>query len=210
MGLSIAALTACEPARNEEYFAYLQDEHRRSISEVVLFADQDSAQFYVASSDPWTAQLEADWASITPTAFSKGGFAVPIKVVSTSPNTTGSIRRGRVIVKTRQDLTLALFHTPWHNIQSPQVSQSGTFETTLHSADSTSLPLVFTLYKNGGSLTTNETWLHLPTTPLHAGTHQLNIPVSKNMGGERTGTITLTAGGVSTTIKVTQPKKSGM
>lgn len=208
LGVALAGFTACEPGHADQYFAALQDARGNTISEVVLYADQDSAHFYVASSDPWTGRVEADWAKMTPSSFKKGGYAVPVKITPTSVNNTGGLRKGRIVIQGRQDLSLVIFHTYWHNIETPRINAQSAFETTFSSADSTYLPLVFTTYQQETRLTSTDKWVHTPDSVFKAGRHQIKVPIGKNASAERTATITLMGKDANTVIKVTQPKKA--
>lgn len=204
--LTLTGLVSCD-SKSEEYFGSLQDANGFPISSVDLFADQDSAVFYVVASDPWTSSAQLDWATYSPTSFEQGYYATKVKVTPTTANTTGMVRSGRISFKLSQhELATMVYQAPWHNIVSPSINSSGKFNIQLVTGDSTVTSLTFTTYKDGGTLKAADSWVYVDTT-FAAGRHTILVPIGKNSSADRTSTITLTAGGVSTPITISQPKK---
>ena len=204
--LAVTGLMSCDN-KSEEYFGSLQNASGALISSVDLYADQDSAVFYVVASDPWTSTAQLDWATYSPTEFSKGYYSTKVKVIPTSGNSTGKIRSGQISFNLpRHKLSTMVYQSPWHNITSPSLTRDNKFDIQLMSADSTVTPLVFTTYKDGGTLKAADSWVYVDTT-FAAGHHTILVPIGKNKGDARTSTITLTAGGVSTPITISQIKK---
>ncbi|MBR1732370.1 MAG: hypothetical protein IJ729_01310 [Alloprevotella sp.] len=183
------------------------------------FADQTHDTLHVLSYDSWTSAALGDWFTISPesqTVLAGQGTITPMFLTAT-PNTTEAVRTGHIQVSGYGQIAKLVRQTYWLNIASPTgriEANAGTGDirctfTTKLTAKETNLPLVFTNYTDGATLTADAAWISIPDTVFNAGRHTYAPAVSPNLSTEpRTATLTLTSAGVSTPISVTQEGKT--
>jgi len=219
LGLSALLLAACSESSHEfhQTFFYPTNPAGR-----MVYADQESDTLRLVSYDSWTISSSAEWLSVSPASLTIGpATGVSQKLdIKTAPNATGKNRTGYLTVNSYFTIGTSIRQTYWLNIEKPTVglSAQGNAAPTATSAfedytadfhmslkaDTTSAEVVFTVYKDGATLTTPDTWITLPSDTYDEGRHTVKFTFGKNTGPARQATLTLTSNGVSTPIRVTQ------
>ena len=209
-------LTACNESKDEFHQQYF---YPQMVGGMAFFADQATDTITFVSTDPWTARSTADWFSVSPTSFEiPSGYlqiGKPI-VVTATPNTTGNIRQGVIEVSAYEStLTMKVTQYPWLNIQYPAPerkqdaegmsdAEAVRFSLTLL-ATSTGVPLNFVTYEPGATLTSDADWITIPDTLFAPGAHTYKPAIKENASMQpRKATLTLTSGGFSNQILITQ------
>lgn len=212
-------LAACGESKDEfhQYFFYPQNP-----GGIELYADQTADTINFVSTDSWEARSTGEWLTITPTSYVIPSAYLqtsqPI-VLTMSTNATGNIRKAGIEVDVDGNtLGMNVSQCPWLNIQypAPTRKQGSDFATDAEAVQfaltlrdtSTALPLLFVTYQPGAILTSDAEWLALPDTVFAPGVHSYQPAVPQNTSSqERKATLTLTSGGISTQIHVSQDGK---
>lgn len=213
----VMALTACSEATYENHMTmfYPQEPSGRTI-----YADQTVDSTSVISYDDWTAQVEGDWLTISPTSWKVGSTeSAQVRIdIAMQPNTTGQNRSGRILVDGYDKIGLTLYQTKWLNILAPSGSiiegsedditdNEMNFSTIMSPAGGT-YTVSFRIYSDGATLTSEADWITVtsPSTGSYkAGLHNVIVSIAENTGDAvRNGQLTLTSAGISTPITFTQ------
>lgn len=229
--LCALALTACDDAENEIHSTYF---YPLTSTGIIAYADQTEDSTYVVSYDSWTLNASCDWMTVTSNTGSVNNISVEVPAgyyVSTKltltfqPNTTGAVRSYVLQANSSSDKIGSVYQGvtqyPFLDIRTPavttttdsngnitaytystQVSQTGV------NINGTKPSISFCVYNEGATLESSDTsWLNpAQTTDFEPNTQQrveLTATVNET-GAARTATLTLTSGGVSTPITVTQ------
>lgn len=140
--------------------------------------------------------------------------------IRTTPNDTGKNRTGYITVESYFTIGTSINQTYWLDIEKPAASLSGDgnaaqaagtafenrtadFSMSLK-ADTTDAEVVFTVYKDGATLTSPDAWLTLPEGTYAAGRHAVRFTFGENRGPAREATLLLSSNGVCTPIRLTQ------
>ncbi len=225
--LLVLSLTACD-SENE----FHQTSFDRT--NIVMYADQqrDSVLLYYA--DDWTATLsDASWLTLLKVEQDAEGNIISQTPVTTlsdvmpedallmsqpifvgaDANTTGRIRYTKIQVQSHENAEIVVNQLPLLNITYPYYSYKEGTELNKdniafigsYKADATAGEVVFTVYRDDATLTTNQEWCTPDATTFEAGKHTVALELQPNTTGEsRTATLTLTSGGVTSDITIVQ------
>ncbi|MGN0086569.1 MAG: BACON domain-containing protein [Alloprevotella sp.] len=221
----MAIITACS---DSEYEMHLTQFVPLQSGGKVLYADQSADSTHVLSYDNWTAATSFtgdSWFRITPTTAvcnPLNGTLTRLDIL-TSPNTSGKNRAGQIQVTGYDRIGLTVTQVKWLNITDPSATYQSSDETGSSSGISYqeavfrkqvaySVPettIVFEVYDEAGAtLTSDASWLIPAETAFTKGKHEVTVTLQTDPNGqERKGTLTLTSGGVSTPITITQGSK---
>lgn len=193
-----------------------------------LFADQTLDSLHIVSYDSWTARTEGgDWFEISDKQCKvpAGYIVTQTMLIKTTPNTTGKLRVGSVVVQSDYSeygpLSTSIYQCPWLNISAPvaqyeQVEDKATgekyvvakFEAPINAADNYAL-LACTVYADA-TLTSDAEWLSVQNADqtLKPGNYGIKFVVTPNNNAEdRVAHVTLTSNGVSSVVTYTQKGK---
>lgn len=228
--LAAVAMTSCDSGSNEYHSTYFYPMTGNGIE---TYADQTVDSVRVYSTDSWTLDNSCEWVDIY-SAGKKAplSITIPAGYMASSrldfqlqPNTTGEARTTIVQVKSTFDkigaVTQYLTQYPFHKIISPSGKtvtdedgkRSYLFQMEVNAngftgADATP-SLIFYPYASDATLSCPADWVMLSKMDDFAKEtkHIVTVTCTKNTTGEdRTATIKLTAGGVTTPIIVKQLK----
>ncbi|MBR6375699.1 MAG: BACON domain-containing protein [Alloprevotella sp.] len=217
--LSVAAvvgLASCSDAGDEYHSTYFDS---IGLGGVEIYADQSEAHVNLVSLDTWTARVDAEWFSITPTeAYVPAGYQLTQDIkITTTPNTSGMVRSGAIRVQAFAEVATIVRQLPWLNIRRPvqYITKGETDSDPLQvrcevtvGASATALPLDFTTYAPEATLQSDQPWITIEEPALKAGDHAISLTLEPNTVTEpREATLTLISGGVEAKIKVTQSGK---
>lgn len=217
LGIATLLACACSENGNEFHQTYF---YPQTPSGLLLYADQETDSVALISYDSWTASPSAEWFAITPTSLTvPPGYSSRQRIdITTTPNTTGQLRRGVIQVDSYAKLGMAVSQTSWLNITSPSARYdngtdgespvSASFAMTVK-ADTTAASVSFQVFKDGATLSSSDAWITVPGDIYTAGSHKVTLTVEPNRTTEkRRATLTLTSNGVSTPVEVTQNGRS--
>lgn len=216
-GLTLA-LISCDESSYEVHQTFFYPQQPGGMQ---LYADQPSDTIHVYSLDSWTASVSQDWMSVSPDAFTVAPMmnADTRLTVSVTPNTTGALRVGYLVVNAHDAISMAVNQFPWLNIILPEpVYYNGTpagdgsetttrarFDLRLNSTTQDTIA-VFRVYRDGATLQSDAEWLQPDRTTFNAGRDTVRLSVEPNQTGTaRSARLTLTSAGVASDITVTQP-----
>lgn len=205
---------------------------------ITMYADQTKDSIILYYADDWTATLsDASWASLLNVEKTDQGeilsetkvntlsgtvekgamlMAAPI-FVATEPNASGRMRYTNIIVRSYNEGAVAVTQLPVLNITFPYYSfKNGTEFSSEniqfinnYNANATAGNVVFTVYSNDATLTSDQSWCVPEETAFTAGQHEVALALQPNTTNkERTATLTLTSAGVSTAIIINQDAKT--
>ena len=211
-------LTACSEAKNEYHQTFF---HPLNPNGIELYADEESDTVRIWSLDSWTAKAAAsdnqeDWFTISPTKAdvpANSGKDVRMDITA-SVNNTGKVRTGTIAVLSHDQIGTFVVQYPWLNIQNPSavynddsnsIADRKAFFVLSQSAAGGTSKVVFTVYGDGATMTSDSDWAIPQTTTFDKGSHTVNVTIAKNPNkAERRATLTLTSKSVSTVINITQ------
>lgn len=211
---------ACDDSKDEFHQQYFYPQMPGGMS---LFADQQTDTINFVSTDSWKARATADWFTISPTAYDIPAEYLQTKtpiIINVTSHTTDNIRRGAIEVDAYgSTLSMNLTQYPWLNIQYPAPTRAKDAEGKTDAeavrftldlrSTTTAIPLYFVTYQPGATITSDAEWLTLPDTVFAPGAHSYQPAIPENTSLEsRKATLTLTSGGVSNQILITQDGKS--
>lgn len=217
LGAAAVWLAACSDATYESHttrFYPLEDSQGK-----IFYADQVHDTTTVISYDPWTAQTDVDWLTVSPASWTPGPLYASQRMdINATVNTTGENRMGRIQVQGYDNIGLTVRQTKWLNVILPygqgenddddDFSNDEQVFTDLLSAGAQSYTVRFRNYQDGARLSSEADWISVPDTlpsGYPAGLHDVEITVGANTADSvRTGRIVLTSAGVSTPISFTQ------
>lgn len=223
---ALLALTACTEATNEYHETYF---YPTTSTSRTTYADQTYDTIRVVSTDSWTLNNQCEWFDVKlEQQLNNIAINVPAGYINGSrldltiqPNTTGKTRSAALQVVSSFNkigtIQMPVVQYPYLNISHPTATtaQDGTYQFNIalsasakKSDDSYSSFVTFTVYNADATLTASDTWLHPEkTTGFTPSTSQkVNFTADPNpTGAARTATLTLTSGGISTNITVTEP-----
>lgn len=221
---SLAATYSCMGGDNENHGTMIYNRDNKAMTE--LFADQTLDSLHIVSYDSWRASTKmldgGDWFTITPdTCVVPVNYIVQRSVyLKTTPNTTGKMRSGVIMVKTTYpeygDLSTYVYQYGWLNINVPVPSFEkkegdevhAVFNAELRATDNLAL-FACTVYAQA-TLTSDASWLTIPNEDQHLapGNYGMKFVVTPNNTGEpREAHVTLTSNGVSNVITYKQKGK---
>lgn len=217
---ALAAATvfaSCEGGKDERHYTAVGKQY------IETFADQVTDSLKVQSYDSWTLTNQNDWFKVLcGTQTDNISVKVPASTlmqntlyISLTPNTTGQTRYASLQVSSSYGSTVSttLMQYPFLNVQRPapvtsSATHTTTFTATLAAKPTGTQTVVFTVYTEGATLaSSDESWLKPEKTEGFKAGEQTTVSLSveeNTSAQERTATLTLTSGGVSTPITVTQ------
>lgn len=222
--LPVWSLSSCQPTNQSEHhemaFVPLSPYGRH------LYADQVEDSLYVRSTDSFTLTPQAEgtdqpWFALSPELFTvpQQHIALQKATITTTPNTTGRPRRGRIVLAAPTGsigpLAMPVVQWPWLDILLPAPSFSPQAEQPTFAQfvpyGETSCPIAFVLHTPDLStvrLESNAPWCQLPPAEglaLKRGKNEIQLQLKVNpSAGSRVALITLTSGGVSSVIQLLQ------
>ena len=172
------------------------------------------------SSDSWTASVVGDFLSVTPDKETvPANYVMRTKLtVAIEPNTTGSVREGRILIDAYDKIGMPVYQTAWLNIHTPEaryeygenkalVGSKAFFEAEAKATD-TQLALAFKTYRDGATLSCDAPWVSIPDSTFSAGQHTLSLACEPNPTDEaRTATVIVSNAGIQTPVTYTQAAK---
>lgn len=179
-----------------------------------LYADQTSDTTNVYSVDPWTSSTTGSWFTTNPVN-SQTGFFTHI-TISTTPNNTGKNRQGLINIHAHETIAMAVMQSTWLNITypAPRINNEVDFEDRkaifegLADDDEHTTQVAFYVYQDDATLVSNTPWMIPQEATFEKGYHQVKVDIAKNPEEKkRTGTLTLTSGGISSTITIVQAEQ---
>lgn len=228
--LCALTFTACDDSENEIHSTYF---YPLTANGIVVYADQPEDSTFVVSYDSWTLNSSCEWMTVSCNGvldnisvnIPEGYYASHKLTLTFQPNTTGATRGHVLQAVSSSDKIGSVYQTvtqyPFLDIRIPsattvtdeegnvtgytfttQISQTGV------NLNGTKQSIAFCVYHEGATLESSDTsWLNLSqTSGFETGVQQrveLNATTNET-GSPRTATLTLTSGGVSTPITVTQ------
>ncbi len=183
---------------------------------LVLYADQTVDSTTVLSTEPWTSTCTETWFTVSPSSVSTATNQAynSLMLVSALQNTTGTSRFGAINVQGYDLASMLVTQLGWLNITTPNphaaaqtggIATQATFDLSLRST-TTDTALVFTTYQDGATLSVDAPWITPAATTAPAGRQTIGLTFEPNTtGAERTATMKLTSGLVTTEMTVTQP-----
>ncbi len=193
-----------------------------------IYADQQQDTIHVLSLDSWTASTSATWMTVTPTsqnipAMSSADVKLTLKL---EKNTTGQTRGGYINVASYDQISMPVIQYYWLNIRRPEPKYTSS-SSVLPGIDSNgsssaygdvkaSFPLdlkaaaadtslIFTVYQDDATLQSSAEWVKTEGNSFVSGNHNVKVSVEANHDtAPRNAQITLTSGGISSIIEVTQ------
>lgn len=219
--LIIATMTSCLTGENEYHEIYFYPQRPEGI---ILFADQVTDTTTLVSYDSWTMTKEGDWFEASPGSqeIPAGSYGITRIGISTTPNTTGKNRTGRISINSVLSIATSVQQTSWLDITLPRPEYSypgseGTFSTleakfelqVLHNTQSASI--TFNTYSDVATLTSNAEWVKPKHNTFLKGTNGTTLEIQPNDSPEaRTAQLSLTSKGVTTIIYVKQEGKKSI
>ena len=216
-GLALA-LISCDESSYEVHQTFFYPQQPGGMQ---LYADQPSDTIHVYSLDSWTASTTQEWMSVTPDAFtvSPTTSGDTRLTVSVTPNTTGALRTGYLVVNAHDAVSMAVNQFPWLNVIVPEpiyytdAPEGGDAASTTRARFDLRLSpttqdtiAVFRVYRDGATLQSDAKWLQPDRATFSAGRDTVRLSVAPNQtGAARSARLTLTSAGVATDITVTQP-----
>lgn len=221
-GIALLA-AACSESSYEVHQTYFYPQQPYGMK---LYADQPSDTIRLISMDSWTISPQADWISVSPSSMdvpANDGSNTRL-TVSVEPNTTGKNRRGQFHVSSYDNIGMTVNQYSWLNIIRPSASISqgsqpadinsdfenstATFSMNIP-ATVTDTTVIFRVYRDNATLTSDAEWFKPAETTFSAGRHEVDITVQPNgTTASRTATLILTSAGISTPIAVKQAGKA--
>lgn len=208
----LLALAACD---SENEF------HQTSFDKtgVVMYADQVKDSVLLYYSDDWASTLnDASWLSVTPNSgkMEKGAMLMATPLYFTAEaNTSGRVRYANLTIHSHEQGGITITQLPVLNIIFPYYQfKEGTEFTKdnllfigYYSGEITEGKVIFTVYRDDATLTSDQEWVTPEETSFKAGKHEVKLTLQPNPDIEmRTATLTLNSGGVSTDIIINQDK----
>lgn len=195
----------------------------------IVYADQTVDSFTVVSVSSWKATVDGEDISLDPlkSSMTQSGTKVEAHTLPIyfTPNTDSTLRNSRLkVANSKHTVARSYVQTYWLNIVVPAVAFSGTTRMVMMpggsdmqgayflketARDSTSAQLVFTIYANGATLSTDADWITPKEQHFESGTHAVKLNFEKNgTGKERTAVYKLTTvNGISNDITIRQKEK---
>ncbi len=188
-----------------------------------IYADQVEDSTFIVSTDNWTVESTADWLTVSPESHEvRPGYIEKTKLtLLPTPNTTGETRGAALQVTSASNIRMEVSQSYWLNILSPAPRyiiaelnpgegkagagiQKVYFPMNL-SAATTDTTVIFRVYQDNATLTSDAEWLKPEVTTFEKGRHSVKIKLEPNTANEaRNANLTLTSAGVSTPIEVKQ------
>lgn len=216
--LIIATMTSCLNGENEYHEIYFYPQRPEGI---VFYADQTTDTTTLVSYDSWTMTKEGEWFDASPNSqeIPVGSYGITRIGISTTPNTTGQNRSGRISINSYLSISTPIYQAAWLNIISPQPKYTNTdangsfnslkarFELELL-ANTTSTSVHFYTYGKSATLTSDAEWLKPQISTYMTGAQRALINVEPNeTSTARQAQLSLTSEGVTTIIYVKQEGK---
>ena len=186
---------------------------------VYMYADQEEDSIFFACTDPWKITNYESWLSIDPLELkslpANAANYVSKLTLKTSANNTEKIRKSTVEIQTFQLTGFYAEQAFWLDIKEPSMTtetdqneiQKVHFIKYIPALEATSL-VVFKVYKDGATLTTDADWITLEETTFEKGQHEVKFKALANPQEiERKANLTLTSNGISTPIEIVQRGK---
>lgn len=217
---AVSLLSSCSD--NEDSYHALSITSESTASDYALiYADQQSDELKVLSTDSWTATSYAAWTAfgangqyvLTQSATYKFGndSTYSTRIIFT-PNTTDSTRIGVIrVVSNKHTVGLPIYQTSYLNITSitpvftdPSTHNGAQFSLTTLPED-TSTSISFRIFQPA-TLSSSQSWVTIPVTQFLQGKNTAEITLEPNTTGQsRTAIISITSEcGVKTDITLTQ------
>jgi len=195
---------------------------------MILYADQEKDTTHIISYDSWTASVSDSWLSVSPTEgkVTANAYADTKLIVTAQPNTTGAVRSSYLIVNAYDQVAMPVRQYYWLNITRPaaiitstDVTTSKATESDYYASITATFPMnvtaaaadtsvVFTVYRDKATLVPTDSWIKPEESTFAVGQHTVKLALEANTTAEsRTGTLTLTSGGISTPIIIVQAAK---
>lgn len=218
LALITATMTSCLNGENEYHEIYFYPQRPEGI---VLYADQTTDTTTLVSYDSWTMTKEGEWFDASPNSqeIPVGSYGITRIGISTTPNTTGQNRSGRISINSYLSISTPIYQAAWLNIISPQPKYTNTdangsfnslkarFELELL-ANTTSTSVHFYTYGKSATLTSDAEWLKPQISTYMTGAQRALINVEPNeTSTARQAQLSLTSEGVTTIIYVKQEGK---
>ena len=218
LALITATMTSCLNGENEYHEIYFYPQRPEGI---VLYADQTTDTTTLVSYDSWTMTKEGEWFDASPNSqeIPVGSYGITRIGISTTPNTTGQNRSGRISINSYLSISTPIYQAAWLNIISPQPKYTNTdtngsfnslkarFELELL-ANTTSTSVHFYTYGKSATLTSDAEWLKPQISTYMKGAQMALINVEPNeTSTARQAQLSLTSEGVTTIIYVKQEGK---
>ena len=218
LALITATMTSCLNGENEYHEIYFYPQRPEGI---VFYADQTTDTTTLVSYDSWTMTKEGEWFDASPNSqeIPAGSYGITRIGISTTPNTTGQNRSGRISINSYLSISTPIYQASWLNIISPQPKYTNTdangsfnslkarFELELL-ANATSTSVHFITYGKSATLTSDAEWLKPQISTYMKGAQMALINVEPNeTNTARQAQLSLTSEGVTTIIYVKQEGK---
>lgn len=215
---AVLALTSCSEGSYESHQTFFYPQRPQGI---MLYADQTSDTTRIYSLDSWTAETEGEWFNVTPQTqeVNPGYFADTRLDITTTPNTTGKNRSGRIRINAYHSISTPIYQCTWLNIAYPYAKYENTdindnfatrtakFETEVeHNTKTTQF--IFNIYGESATLTSNADWARPKKNNFIKGANNVIVELDENTQPvARNAQFTLTSQGISTTIHLKQNAK---
>ena len=218
LALITATMTSCLNGENEYHEIYFYPQRPEGI---VFYADQTTDTTTLVSYDSWTMTKEGEWFDASPNSqeIPVGSYGITRIGISTTPNTTGQNRSGRISINSYLSISTPIYQAAWLNIISPQPKYTNTdtngsfnslkarFELELLT-NATSTSVHFYTYGKSATLTSDAEWLKPQISTYMTGAQMALINVEPNeTSTARQAQLSLTSEGVTTIIYVKQEGK---
>ena len=218
LALITATMTSCLNGENEYHEIYFYPQRPEGI---VFYADQTTDTTTLVSYDSWTMTKEGEWFDASPNSqeIPVGSYGITRIGISTTPNTTGQNRSGRISINSYLSISTPIYQAAWLNITSPRPKYTNTdtngsfnslkarFELELL-ANTTSTSVHFYTYGKSATLTSDAEWLKPQISTYMTGAQRALINVEPNeTSTARQAQLSLTSEGVTTIIYVKQEGK---
>lgn len=218
LALITATMTSCLNGENEYHEIYFYPQRPEGI---VFYADQTTDTTTLVSYDSWTMTKEGEWFDASPNSqeIPVGSYGITRIGISTTPNTTGQNRSGRISINSYLSISTPIYQASWLNIISPKPKYTNTdangsfnslkarFELELL-ANATSTSVHFCTYGKSATLTSDAEWLKPQISTYMKGAQMALINVEPNeTSTARQAQLSLTSEGVTTIIYVKQEGK---
>ncbi|MBQ2122216.1 MAG: BACON domain-containing protein [Bacteroidaceae bacterium] len=218
LALITATMTSCLNGENEYHEIYFYPQRPEGI---VFYADQTTDTTTLVSYDSWTMTKEGEWFDASPNSqeIPVGSYGITRIGISTTPNTTGQNRSGRISINSYLSISTPIYQAAWLNITSPRPKYTNTdtngsfnslkarFELELLT-NATSTSVHFYTYGKSATLTSDAEWLKPQISTYMTGAQMALINVEPNeTSTARQAQLSLTSEGVTTIIYVKQEGK---
>ena len=205
---------------------------------ITMYADQPKDSIILYYTDNWKAMLnDASWLSLLDVVKNDQGeilsetkvstlngtmeqgvmlMAAPIYVTA-EPNTSGRTRYTNILIHSHEGGAVTVMQLPVLNIIYPYYSFKEGTEITSdnilfisnYDAKATAGKVIFTVYRDEATLTSDQEWCVPEKSTFEAGKHEVALTLQPNtIDEERTANLTLTSGGISCTITINQSANS--